>query len=310
MEEEIIGVSVCTNCNKRFRIRKQNEKIVGKTVQCPKCHRSFVVTLEPPTDLESAAIRVGDNRSAETEEESSPKKRQRRKKAELRTEICAQIKTEMRPLIRRLKSIVDDQQSTEEKIRQWCVDVLRNALGYTDEDLDFEAMAMSQRIDIAVKIDGVLAMIVECKNTRIKVDTAKAQAANYAIKKSVDWALTSNGHVWKLYRVVPVKGSDPKTVEVFDVALFDEDGLSSDDIQNLYLLSKRAISKGETEAAYHFRECLSNERLVLGLRNPRVISALRKSLVDQYCEEAEVKAKVSDDDVLARLDELYLPPSL
>ncbi len=196
-----------------------------------------------------------------------PVKRTRRKKEQIRAEVCKQIRTEMRPLMKRLKAIVDDPTSPEEKVRQWCIDVFRTALGYTDPDLDFEATAMGQRIDIAIKIDGELVMIVECKNPRVKIESAREQAANYAIKKSVPWAVTTTGQVWKLYCVVPVKGKDPRTVEVFDVALFDEDGLSPTDVENLYLLSRRALTTGETELAYHQRECLGLERFVTGMKH-------------------------------------------
>jgi uncharacterized protein YbaR (Trm112 family) len=56
MQEEVLGVSTCPTCKKRFRILKKHASFIGKQIQCPKCHRPFIVEVQVPSPIEQAAI--------------------------------------------------------------------------------------------------------------------------------------------------------------------------------------------------------------------------------------------------------------
>jgi hypothetical protein len=106
-------------------------------------------------------------------------------------------------------------------------------------------------------------LIIECKNIRSKLpNRTLEQAIGYAAHLSADWAATTNGQQWRLYRVVPVRGRDPKAVQIFDVALLDEDGMSNEDAENLCMLTARAILSGDTERRYHRTACTSERSLL------------------------------------------------
>jgi hypothetical protein len=163
-------------------------------------------------------------------------KRKVRTKAQIRKAQYKQIRDEFRPFLRRVKAIAGAEGSSEGEVRRWCIDVLRTVLGYEDGDLDTEMAALGQRIDIAIKHDGKVIAIVECKNVRHKLpQSARDQAVMYAANKSADWAVLMNGQDWGLYRVIPVKGHDPRVVEVFSISLLDDDGLSDWDVERMYL---------------------------------------------------------------------------
>lgn len=318
--EESIGVATCGHCQKRYRILKKHARVVGKEIQCPKCHRNFIVTLQAATPLEQAAVQqAAESKTNETPEATATantttaakKVRQRKKKTEIKTSYYSHIRNNFPVYFQRLKAMQDAESSSEEQVRVWCIDVLRSVLGYDDQDIDTEMTALGQRIDIAIKHNGKVLVVIECKNIRNKLPTAtRDQAANYAASKSADWALIINGPIWKLYRIIPVKGHDPQIVEVFDIALFDEDGLSDYDVECFYLLTKRALTKSDSESMFHRRETMNDRRMLAAINDPKVVRSLAKILANSYRKEHDVIVKLDSEDVRERLQELFRPADL
>src|SRR6218665_149318 len=87
-QNQALGVAVCVNCQKRYRIYKKHEAMVGKSVKCPACHQPFVVKLDVPSQLEQAAIENADKK--ETTE--AKKKINRRSKSEIRLQFLDRIR--------------------------------------------------------------------------------------------------------------------------------------------------------------------------------------------------------------------------
>lgn len=319
--EEVLGIATCPTCNKRFRLLKKHAGFIGKEIQCPKCHRPFVVQITTPSPIEQAAIANAATVAGQTntpngeskagEAAAAKKAKKRRTKAEIRKQTYATIKAEFRPFLKRLRAIAEIETSSEEEVRRWCIDVFRTVLGYEDSDLDTELNALSQRIDIAVKHDGKVILIVECKNVRARLNTnTRDQAVSYAVNKSADWAVITNGQEWTLLRIVPVKGHDPRIIEVFSLSLLDEDGLSLYDIERMYLLTQRALLRGETEQEFHLAQCLDNQRVLKALTSERVINVMRKVLIKEYRGEFKENVKVRNGDVAECLQELTRPSEL
>ena len=336
MQDEVLGVSTCPTCKKRFRILKKHASFIGKQIQCPKCHRPFVVEVQVPSPIEQAAIAnaaaasngaiaaavaVSASADATSADSSSTAavadapqekaKRRVRTKAQIRKAQYKHIREEFRPFLRRLKAIAGAEGSSEEEVRRWCIDVLRTVLGYDDGDLDTEMAALGQRIDIAIKHDGKVISIVECKNVRHKLpQSARDQAVMYAANKSADWAVLTNGQDWALYRIIPVKGHDPRVVEVFNISLLDDDGLSDWDVERMYLLTKRALLRGESEKEFHLVQCLDNRRMLLALTSERVIRSARRHLMQSYKKETGEIVRLTAEDVREQLKELTRPSEL
>lgn len=322
MSDETLGVATCSHCQKRYRILKKQAKFVGKEISCPKCHRTFVVNIETPSPLEQAAVQQA---SEEKQQTSSPaaadngdsaaneaaKTRRRKKKAEIRQEYYDQIRDNLPAFMTRLKAMQEAEASSEEQVRVWCIDVLRTALGHDDCDIDTEMSALGQRIDIAIKHDGKVLMVIECKNIRNKLpNSTRDQAVAYATSKSADWAVVTNGVIWKLFRIIPVRGHDPKVVQVFDVALFDEDGLSDFDVRCLYLLTHRAMLSGDADKEFHLQESLNDRRVLGAINDDKSVRVLAKLLSAAYRKEFGVTVKVDAEDVKERLGQLFRPEDL
>lgn len=300
MSEGLLGVAVCDECNARIRVSRKHKALVGKTVRCPRCHTRFTLTLEEADETDRLAILA---------EEAEQKKRQKRRtKGEIRDQHVATAREGFRALHERLSAIAEESRSSEEQVRVWCMDVLRTALGYDDSQLDTESKVMGGRVDIAVKDDGEVKLIIECKNIRSKLrNSVREQAGVYAATLSAPWAVVTNGDIWKLYRVTPQKGASPRLDLVFDVALLDDDGVSDQDAEKLYLLSHRGLTSGDTEREYHEVRCTSPARTYEALFSDRVLSALRVELASTYKEQEGETVKLVDEDADEALRNLLTP---
>jgi hypothetical protein len=274
----------------------------GKPARCSKCHQLFTLHIQRPSVVEQAAIE-----NCEDEE----KRRSRRTKAEIRQEHLERIKDSFRTFHPRLARIAEDELSSEEEVRRWCVEVLRDALGHEDGSIDTEQRCLNKRVDIALMRDDRVFMVVECKNVRSRLPQAAVdQAAVYAVNKSADWAVVTNGQQWRLFRVTPVAGRDPKVTEIFDVVLLDDDGMSNRDAEMLYLMSARAIFSGDTERYYHRIACTSDLRLIAAFSSERVIRAVRVELSETYKDDLGERVPLEDAHVEERVRELLLPSEL
>ena len=320
-DPKFIGITACDYCQSRFRVRPEQARLEGKSIRCPKCHREFLVKIVQPSIIEQAAIE-NKNEDAEAAAAAAPttndpagqpgtERKKRLTKGEIQEKHCKKIKKEFRTFHKRLTAIASQESSSEEEVRRWCIDVLKEALGYGDHEIDTEMCALNQRIDIALKDEDKVFMVIECKNIRSRLpNQVRDQAVMYAANKSADWAVITNGQVWKLFRVIPKKGSDPHVVEVFDLALLDEDGVSDRDVELLFLLTKRAIKTGDAERHFHRTSCLDAKRLVKELSSERVAKTLRKALMDSYSSDTGQRVPLSVDEVIDCVKELMEPENL
>ena len=78
----------------------------------------------------------------------------------------------------------------------------------------------------------------------------------------------------------------------------------------MYLLTKKALLRGETETEFHLAQCFDKNRLVSALFTDRSIAAIRRSLVDSYKKEFKQRMKITDDDVYEELKSLVRPDEL
>lgn len=305
--DPVLGMTICSNCQKRFRLSKQHEALVGKSVRCPACHQPFLVKLDTPSQLEQAAL----ENAEQDQTQEAKQRRTRRTKSQIREEFLKQISDGLKSFHKRLAEIVEQQNSSEEQIRVWCIDVLKRVLGYEDSHIDTEVYSSGQRIDIALKVDGKIFLVIECKKPKTKLTKAVCgQAVTYAVNKSAHWAVATNGEIWKLWRVLPQRGEDPLAVPVFDVALLDEDGVSESDVASFYLLTSRALFNGETDDEFHRQYATDGKKLLRAVMSERVVSAFSKALVEAYLEETGEKITLPDDFVADRIEAEFIPAVL
>ena len=292
---QVIGAATCDECRSRIKVLEKNRPLVGKAVRCPKCRTLFTLVLEVPSNSEQSAIAAEEERTKET-------KRKKRTQDEIRSSHIEKALAGFKSLHGRLQNLAQEAGNKEEQVRIWCMDALRTALGYDNEDLETERKVLNGRIDIAIKKDGRVMTVIECKAIRSRLGSSVLdQAGTYAATLSANWVVLTNGDIWKLYRVIPRHGHEPTMELVFDVALLDDDGISERDAENLYLLTARAMSCGDTEKAYHRMVCKNSLRLRAALFSERVVKAMRLELVQGYEAESQTKVQINDDEMLEAL---------
>jgi len=292
MVEQYIGATACDECGTRFKISKKYKDRIGKPVRCPKCKSIFTAELIAPTPLEAAAIQSDED---EQTSDYAERRKRRRTKSEIRQETIDFIREEFQKLHPRLAEIASGK-SSEEDVRLWCYDALVNALGYDPvKNIRTEVKTLGQSVDIVLQQEDQAFLVIECKNTRSKLSSkVRDQAAGYATSLTAEWAVITNGLIWRLYRVIPQAGKDPKFIEVFDVALLDEDGVSEEDAENLYLLTPRAVFGGDLEKRSHEVACTSKKRILKALESDRVVKALKIELANSYKEEFDYTVKLDE----------------
>lgn len=209
--------------------------------------------------------------------------------------------------IGRLAKTISKGKRNEDETRRWIIDVLKEGLGYTEDDIETECPVLGKRADI-VLMDGknVLA-VIECKSANVQITQAAInQAANYALALGTEWAITSNGQAWGLYHVERGKNKSPEIVELFIIELLDDDGISKDDVECLDLLTKKSILSGRTERWFHESRIVEGDNLYQAILSTPVINAICKELIKQYKKDYGIEFEGLDNEYIKELISIYI----
>ncbi len=299
-------ITQCPECGKRYKVpTDQASSIVGRTATCKRCRARFVVQLISPTDSEKALI-------DQEERDKAERRRRRRTKAEIRSEYIDTVASGFRALHNRLSEIDRTPSSSEEEIRRWTIDALRSCLGYDDSDICTESKVHDRKIDILISdSEGKPLIVVETKNIRRPLNQRVVdQAASYTFGVSAPYAVITNGAVWRFFKAGKDHNHNNALIEVFDVALLDDDGVSDDDAELLYLLSKRSMSSGDTESHCHQAASMHTLRLVEALLDEGVVAKVRRALITRYKDETGVNVDIDLDYLKDKLEEFVMPGEL
>jgi len=200
-----------------------------------------------------------------------------------RKTVNAKIVKEISGNIGRIATQIARGKRNEEETRRWCVDMVRSAFGYKDDEIETELTVLGQRVDIALLDGRRVIAVIECKAATLTLGMpAINQAANYAMALGAEWAITTNGHQWLMFHVIPKNGAEPDIHMIFDVQVLDDDGLSKEDVNNLYFITKQAILSGETKQAWHENNLLSFENIKEVVTSPEVIALVAEKLKTTY----------------------------
>lgn len=201
---------------------------------------------------------------------------------------------------------ISKRKQNEEETRRWCVDILKSAMGYKGSEIETEFTVLGSRVDIALKDGEEVFMVIECKAATFNLNNAAIkQASRYAVALGAEWAVVTNGHNWQLYRVVPTKGLEPDVIQIFDVFTLDEDGVSKQDSQYLYLLTKDAIQSGETKRAYHEVNAMTLDRIHAALKDAAIIDAVSKVIEKDYAAQYGISVSINRGELSEIVSEIF-----
>jgi hypothetical protein len=178
-------------------------------------------------------------------------------------------------------------------------DLLQEVFGYDKyAEITSEHMIRSTFCDLAVKLEGTLAFLIEVKAIGHELkDQHIKQAVDYAANQGCEWVALTNGAVWKVFRV---RFSKPIEHElVVDMDLLSVNPRNFEHIELVGLLAKEGWQKANLGEYHSQRQALS--RFILGalvLSDP-ILEVLRREVrrmsPDVRVEIDEIKGVLAAD---------------
>jgi predicted type IV restriction endonuclease len=137
---------------------------------------------------------------------------------------------------------------------QRLVKVFEDVLGYDAmTEISREASVKEKYVDVALKIDGVVKLLVEAKaaGTVLRHKHIE-QAQSYAANSNIRWVLLTNGVAWNLYHLTFEEGIEAVLAFSADLTQ-DGDGCA----ETLALLHRQSVKRGDLDSYWEQRAALS-----------------------------------------------------
>jgi len=150
-------------------------------------------------------------------------------------------------------------------------------LGYDGlEDISREAQLKHKYVDICLKVDGRVRLLVEAKAADQKLrDRHIEQAQGYAAQNNYRWVLLTNGVDWHLYHLTFEQGIEYE--RAFAVSLGNEEGLE-EAAQRLALLHKQSLQKDELDQFWEKAAALEPVSIAKALFSQSVLMLIRREI--------------------------------
>ena len=152
-----------------------------------------------------------------------------------------------------------------------------DVLGYDGiQDISREAEMKSKYIDVCLKINGRVVLLIEAKAAGQQLrDRHIEQAQAYASQNNYRWVVLTNGIDWHLYHLTFEEGIEYE--RAFAVSLATEDTFDQA-ATSLAVLHKKAIVKGELEEFWEKTTALGAASIGKSLFQDSVLRLLRREI--------------------------------
>jgi len=157
-------------------------------------------------------------------------------------------------------------------------DVLHEVMGYDKfTEITSEHMIRSTFCDLAVKLDGQLALLIEVKAIGLDLkETFVKQGIDYAANQGCEWVALTNGKVWRAYRVCFTKPIEHELIVEFDLCQLSPKRES--DLELVWLLSKEGWQKSRLADYATLKQALSRFTLAASIVADPCLQLLRREL--------------------------------
>jgi predicted type IV restriction endonuclease len=157
-------------------------------------------------------------------------------------------------------------------------DLLQYVFGYDKyTEITSEHMIRGTFCDLAIKLDGTLAFLLEVKSigTELKDNHVK-QAIDYAANQGTEWVGLTNGHVWRVYKVTFAKPIEFEVV--VDVDLLALSHREAATVELLGLLAKEGWQRARLAEHHAHKQVLSKYTLAAVILSEPVVDVMRREL--------------------------------
>lgn len=182
-------------------------------------------------------------------------------------------------------------------------DLLQEIFGYDKyAEITSEHMIRGTFCDLAVKLDGTLAFLIEVKAIGLDLkEQFVKQAVDYAANQGVEWVVLTNGTVWRVYKVSFTKPIAQELVVEFDALTLNS--RNAENIELIGLLAKEGWLKAHLGEYHAERQALNRFTLGALLVSDAVLEVLRREIrrlsPEVRIDTTEIRAAL-EADVLKR----------
>ena len=157
-------------------------------------------------------------------------------------------------------------------------DILADIFGYDKySEVTRELAIRGTYCDLATRIDGKFQMLIEVKAIGLELKDAHAkQAVDYAANQGVEWVAVTNGHLWKVFRVIFAKPIDAELV--LDIDLLALNPKNAGDLESLYLLTRESMLKSGLYAYHDHLQATNKFYLAAVVLSDAVLETVRREL--------------------------------
>ncbi|MBI2829010.1 MAG: type I restriction enzyme HsdR N-terminal domain-containing protein, partial [Acidobacteria bacterium] len=156
------------------------------------------------------------------------------------------------------------------------MDLLHEIFGYDKySEITSEHAIRGTFCDLAIKIDGALALLIEVKAIGLDLkDQHVKQAVDYASNQGCEWVTLTNGIVWRAYKVNFTKPIERDLVVEFNLCELNH--RKDNDLEVVWLLCKEGWQKARLGEYFERRQALSRFTLGALIMSEPVVGVLRR----------------------------------
>lgn len=182
-------------------------------------------------------------------------------------------------------------------------DILCDVFGFDKySELTSEHSIRGTYCDLAVKVDGKLAFLIEVKAIGLELkDSHVKQAIDYAANQGCEWVVLTNGIVWRLYHVLFKKPIDKQEIAAFN--LLEVRSKAIDEVEKLYLLTREGFAKSSLADYRDRKDATSRYMLAAIILNAEAVqTAIRREVrrATEIAVDESVIDKMLRDEVIKR----------
>lgn len=157
-------------------------------------------------------------------------------------------------------------------------DMLADIFGFDKySEITSEYVIKGTLVDLAIKLDGKLEMLIEVKAIGSGLrDAFIKQAVDYAANEGAEWVMLTNGVMWQVYKI-----SFGKPVShdlVLEIDFMNLNSKKSDHLENLYLLTKEGLGKSVLGDYHTQRQALSRFLIGAVVLSEPTLDVIRREL--------------------------------
>lgn len=157
-------------------------------------------------------------------------------------------------------------------------DMLADILGYDKySEVTRELCIRGTYCDLATRIEGKFQMLIEVKAIGLELKESHVkQAVDYAANQGIEWVALTNGHLWKVFRVIFAKPID--TELVLDIDMLSLSTKNEADLESVYLLTRESMVKSGLYAYHDHLQATNKFYLGAVLMSDAVLETVRREL--------------------------------